>query len=377
MRFTTILGQDIQKKSLLKSLAEKRIPHAQLFEGSDGHGLLQAALAYANAVVCGQSEEVQTPSRQKAEGLVHPDIHFVYPTAITADVKTKPTSVDFLDKWRPFVAEHPYGSLYDWMRFLGAENKQGVINVNDALQVLQKVSLKSFEGGWKCVVIWHAEKLTIAASNKLLKSIEEPPSKTLFLLLCPDEFQLISTIRSRCQRTRFGAIPQAQIAQLLEIKGVTPDVSKSVAQLSKGDIGAALELIDQQNEQALYESWFVDWVRTAFRAKGNKAVVLELSTWSQEVASKGIETQKQFLSFSIRMFRAALMKHYALDSVADVHPKSDFKIEKFAAFVHGANILPIIDALEKSVYHLTRNGSPQMIFSDLSFKLTRLLHKKQ
>ena len=127
----------------------------------------------------------------------------------------------------------------------------------------------------------------------------------------------------------------------------------------------------------MYESWFVDWVRTAFRAKGNQAVVLALSTWSQAVASKGIETQKQFLSFSIRMFRAALMKHYALDSVADVHPTSDFKIEKFAAFVHGANILPIIDALEKSVYHLTRNGSPQMIFSDLSFKLTRLLHKKQ
>jgi DNA polymerase-3 subunit delta' len=117
-------------------------------------------------------------------------------------------------------------------------------------------------------------------------------------------------------------------------------------------------------------------VRTAFRAKGNKAVVLELSEWSQSLASKGIETQKQFLSFAIQMFRAALMNHYKLEAVANFYPKSDFKLERFAAFIHGANILPIITALEDSMYHLSRNGSPQMIFTELSFKLTRLLHTK-
>lgn len=374
MLFNAVLGHDTQKKSLADSLAIKRIPHAQLFEGDDGHGLLTVALAYANAVVCGDNPE--GASMQKAIGMVHPDIHFVFPTAITSDVKTKPTSNDFLEKWRSFVSEQPFGSLYDWMRYLGAENKQGVINVNDALSVIQKVSFKSFEGGWKCVIIWHAEKLTIAASNKLLKSIEEPPAKTLFLLLCPDAFQLIATIRSRCQRTRFGGIEQILIAQHLEKKGVAKTLSAAVAGQSKGNVGKALGLVDQQNELAQYEDWFVAWVRSAFRAKGNKAVVLELSEWSQSLASKGIETQKQFLSFAIQMFRAALMNHYKLEAVASFYPKSAFKIERFAAFIHGANILPIITALEDSMYHLSRNGSPQMIFTELSFKLTRLLHTK-
>ena len=374
MLFNAVLGHESQKKSLANSLAVKRIPHAQLFEGEDGHGLLHMALAYANAVVCGDASA--SASMQKAAGMVHPDIHFVFPTAITSDVKTKPTSNDFLGKWRSFVSEQPFGSLYDWMRYLGAENKQGVINVNDALSVMQKVSLKSFEGGWKCVIIWHAEKLTIAASNKLLKSIEEPPSKTLFLLLCPDVFQLIATIRSRCQQTRFGGLDQGLIATYLEKKGVNTVLSAAVAEESKGNMGKALSLVDQQNELAEYEEWFVAWVRTAFRAKGNKAVVLELSDWSLSLGAKGIETQKQFLSFAIQMFRAALMRHYKLEAVAGFYPKSDFKLERFAAFVHGANILPIISALEDSVYHLSRNGSPQMIFTELSFKLTRLLHAK-
>jgi DNA polymerase-3 subunit delta' len=374
MLFNAVLGHEPQKKSLANSLAVKRIPHAQLFEGDDGHGLLQMALAYANTVVCGNTSA--GASMQKAAGMVHPDIHFVFPTAITSEVKTKPTSNDFLAKWRSFVSEKPFGSLYDWMRYLGAENKQGVINVNDALSVMQKVSLKSFEGGWKCVIIWHAEKLTLAASNKLLKSIEEPPAKTLFLLLCPDAFQLIATIRSRCQQTSFGGIDQSLIAKYLEKKGVDNALSVAIAEQSKGNMGTALSLVDQQNELAQYEDWFVAWVRTAFRAKGNKAVVLELSDWSLSMGAKGIETQKQFLSFAIQLFRAAFMHHYELGAVTAFYPKSDFKIERFASFIQGANILPIISALEESVYHLSRNGSAQMIFTELSFKLTRLLHTK-
>ncbi|MBL19322.1 MAG: DNA polymerase III subunit delta' [Flavobacteriaceae bacterium] len=375
MLFNAILGHDTQKKSLADSLSIKRIPHAQLFEGDDGHGLLTVALAYANTVVCGDNPE--KASMQKATGMVHPDIHFIFPTAITSDVKTKPTSNDFLGKWRNFVFEKPFGSLYDWMRYLGAENKQGVINVNDALSVMQKVSLKPFEGGWKCVIIWHAEKLTVAASNKLLKSIEEPPAKTLFLLLCPDAFQLIATVRSRCQQTSFGSVGQNIIAAYLEKRGVARELSSAVAGQSGGNVGKALGIVDQQNDLAQHEEWFVAWVRTAFRAKGNKSVVLELAEWSQSLASKGIETQKQFLSFAIQLFRAALMNHYELGAVANFYPKSDFKLKRFAAFIHGANILPIITALEDSVYHLSRNGSPQMIFTELSFKLTRLLHTKE
>jgi DNA polymerase-3 subunit delta' len=375
MRFSDILGHDIQKKALLDTLAAGRIPHAQLFEGADGQGLLSMALAYANAVVCGADENEDYPARKKATNLVHPDIHFVFPTATTSEVKSKPTSAAFSAPWREFVREYPYGSLYDWSRHLGVENKQAAINVTDALDVMQRVSLKSFEGGWKCVIIWHAEKLTLAASNKLLKSIEEPPAKTLFLLLCPDENQLISTIRSRCQRTRIGRISKETIVTCLVNKGASEEVSMRIAAQANGNIGEALSLYEQQDELLAYETWFVDWVRTAFRAKGNKAVVLALSDWSQEMASKGVETQKQFLCFAIGFFRAALMEHYALGNIALYRPISNFDLSKFAPYIHGSNIIPIIDALEKSVYHLERNGNGLMIFTDLSFALTRLLHQ--
>ena len=375
MHFQDVVGHQNQKKVLLDSLAMERIPHAQLFEGADEQGVLAIAIAYANAVVCGTSNE-DTSARLKADGFVHPDIHFVFPTATTAEVKSKPTSDAFSGAWREFVQERPYATLYDWSQFLEIENKQAAINVTDALRVMQKVSLKSFEGGWKCVIVWHAEKLTTAASNKLLKSIEEPPAKTLFLLVCPDENQLLATIRSRCQRTHFGRVSKQDIASLLVNKGASQEAANTLAAQSNGAVGKAITLFNQQGNQALYEKWFVSWVRTAFRAKGNKGVVLELTDWSQQIAAEGVETQKKFLAFAIMLFRAALMNHYELSPVAPFHTFTDFKLSKFAPFIHGANILHIIDALEKSAYHLERNGNGQMIFTDLSFKLTRLLHQK-
>ncbi len=375
MHFQDVVGHQNQKKVLVDSLALERIPHAQLFEGADEQGVLALAIAYANTVVCGTANS-DSPARLKADGLVHPDIHFVFPTATTAEIKSKPTSNAFAAQWREFVQEQPYATLYDWSQFLGIENKQAAIHVTDALQVMQKVSLKSFEGGWKCVIVWHAEKLTTAASNKLLKSIEEPPAKTLFLLVCPDENQLLATILSRCQRTHFGRVSKQEITDFLVNKGVAKEAARAMAAQSSGAVGRAIALFNQQGNLALYEKWFVSWVRTAFRAKGNKGVVLELTDWSQQIATEGVETQKQFLGFAIMLFRSAIMTHYNLSAVAPFNTSRDFKLSKFAPFIHGSNIMPIIDALEKSTYHLERNGNAQMIFTDLSFKLTRLLHQK-
>lgn len=375
MHFQDVVGHQNQKKVLVDSLALERIPHAQLFEGADEQGVLALAIAYANTVVCGTANS-DSPARLKADGLVHPDIHFVFPTATTAEIKSKPTSNAFAAQWREFVQEQPYATLYDWSQFLGIENKQAAIHVTDALQVMQKVSLKSFEGGWKCVIVWHAEKLTTAASNKLLKSIEEPPAKTLFLLVCPDENQLLATIRSRCQRTHFGRVSKQEITDFLVNKGVAKEAARAMAAQSSGAVGRAIALFNQQGNLALYEKWFVSWVRTAFRAKGNKGVVLELTDWSQQIATEGVETQKQFLGFAIMLFRSAIMTHYNLSAVAPFNTSRDFKLSKFAPFIHGSNIMPIIDSLEKSTYHLERNGNAQMIFTDLSFKLTRLLNQK-
>lgn len=375
MHFEEIIGQEKQKNDLLETIRRGRIPHAQLIEGKDGQGLLSLAMAYANRVVCGEYNK-DNHGWVKAKKHIHPDIHFVFPTTTTQEVKSKPTAEEFVSQWRTFIQEQPYGTLYDWTKYLGTENKQGVINVADALHVIKKVHLKSFEGGWKCVLIWHAEKMTTAAANKLLKSIEEPPAKTLFLLLCPDENQLLSTVRSRCQRTSLSPISRDQIYATLIKNGASNALAQSLTKQASGSLGKALTQLKQQDEVANYEAWFVAWVRMAFKAKGNKAVVLDLTAWSQELASKGVETQKQFLAFAIGFFRAALLEHYQLDALVTYHPSTDFKLHKFAPFIHGANIVSIIEDLEKSNYHLERNGNPQMVFSALSFSLTRLLHQK-
>ena len=376
MRFDDIIGQQKQIAALQATIEKGRIPHAQLIEGKDGQGLLSLALAYANSVVCG-TYSPENAGWLKAKKLVHPDIHFVFPTTTTTEIKSKPSSEEFLAQWRAFVFEHTYGSEYDWAKYLGVENKQGVINVTDALQLIKKVSLTSFEGGWKCVLIWHAEKMTTAAANKLLKSIEEPPAKTLFLLLCPDQNQLLATIRSRCQCTTLSRIPTTDVSNTLVGRGAAKQVADSLAKQAGGDLGIALGQLEQQEELMEFENWFVTWVRTAFKAKGNKAVVLELSEWSRTVASKGVETQKQFLAYAIGFFRSALMEHYALDNLKTLTPKGDFSLNKFAPYIHGGNIISIISELEKSNYHLERNGNAQMIFTSLSFALTRLLHQKE
>lgn len=369
-----IIGHNLQKKTLVESLSSERIPHAQLFEGDDESGVLAVALAYANAVVSGDNSSNNATSL-KANALVHPDIHFVFPTATTAEVKSKPAATDFGEPWREFVKENPYGSLYDWVQFLGIENKQAVIGVADALDITKKVGLTSFEGGWKCVIIWHAEKMTTSAANKLLKSIEEPPAKTLFILVCPDENQLLSTIRSRCQKTHFGKVKKADVVGHLVSRRASQATAEAMTTQAGGVLGKAVRAMKEQRNQGAYEEWFVRWVRTAFKAKGNKAVVLDLTNWSQEIAANGVETQKQFLMYAISVFRAALLKHYKIDALSDFYISTGFKLEKFAPFVHGINIVPIIEAIEKSYYHLERNGNAQMIFTDLSFSLTRLLHK--
>ena len=376
MRFDDIIGQQKQIAALQATIEKGRIPHAQLIEGKDGQGLLSLALAYANSVVCG-TYSPENAGWLKAKKLVHPDIHFVFPTTTTTEIKSKPSSGEFLAQWRAFIFEHTYGSEYDWAKYLGVENKQGVINVTDALQLIKKVSLTSFEGGWKCVLIWHAEKMTTAAANKLLKSIEEPPAKTLFLLLCPDQNQLLATIRSRCQCTTLSRIPTTDVSNTLVGRGAAKQVADSLAKQAGGNLGIALGQLEQQEELMEFENWFVTWVRTAFKAKGNKAVVLELSEWSRTVASKGVETQKQFLAYAIGFFRSALMEHYALDNLKTLTPKGDFSLNKFAPYIYGGNIISIISELEKSNYHLERNGNAQMIFTSLSFALTRLLHQKE
>jgi len=343
---------------------------------------LALAIAYAQYILCqnagGENAGGNAACNLKFEGLSHPDLHFIYPTVTTEDVKSKPKSIDFIAEWRSFLAENPYGSLFDWYRTLGVNNKQGEIRVDDAQEILKSLALKSYEGGYKITIIWMAEKMNIAASNKLLKLLEEPSDKTLFLLIAENEEDLIQTIRSRCQVLQFNALSEKTIADaLVERENIDPREALKIAHQAQGNYNKALQLLQQDGEDSYFEKWFVDWVRAAFRAKGNAAAIQDLIRWSEQIAALGRETQKKFLLFCTDMFRQALLLNYQTTSLVYLEPKVEkFKLENFAPFVNGNNIHDIFKELSDALYHIERNGNAKIILTDLSIRLTRLIHKK-
>jgi DNA polymerase-3 subunit delta' len=382
MKFSEILGQDYIKNHLTTSALLGRIPHAQLFIGPEGCGTLAMAIAYAQFVLCNnpgrENEGGNDSCNLKFKSLSHPDLHFVYPNVTNEDIKSKPKSADFIVDWREFVSQNPYGSLFDWYTHLGVQNKQGEIRVDDAQDILKLLALKSYEGGYKIMIVWMADKMNIAASNKLLKLLEEPPEKTLFILISENEEDIIQTIRSRCQVLHFGALPESVITEALVSRlNVDSKTATIIAHQAQGNYNKALHILNEDSEDFPFEKWFVDWVRAAFRAKGNATAILDLISWSEEVASLGREAQKKFLNYCIDMFRQALLLNYQTEKLVYIETKVEkFKLENFAPFVNGNNINAIFSELSDAIYHIERNGNAKIILTDLSIKLTRLIHKK-
>jgi len=382
MQFSEILGQDYIKNHLTRSAASGRIAHAQLFVGPEGSGTLAMAIAYAQFILCNnqgaENDGGNEACNLKFESISHPDLHFIYPTVTTEEVKTKPKSLDFIADWRQFIAQNPYGSLFDWYQLLGVQNKQGEIRVEDAQDILKSLALKSYEGGYKITIIWMADKMNISASNKLLKLLEEPSDKTVFILICENEEDLIQTIRSRCQVLHFMGLSEKVIADaLVSRENVDPRKASKIAHQAQGNYNKALQLLQETGEDVVFEKWFVDWVRAAFRAKGNAAAIQDLVAWSEQIAGLGRETQKKFLSYCIDMFRQALLLNYQTTSLVFMEPKIEkFKLENFAPFVNGNNINDIFRELSDAMYHIERNGNAKIVLTDLSIKLTRLIHKK-
>ena len=382
MLFKDILGQEHIKNHLTKSADNGRIPHAQLFVGPEGSGTLPMAIAYAQYILCrnlnGENSEGLESCNLKFNNFSHPDLHFAFPVTTSEKVKSKPVSNFYLEEWRQLLNRQPYGNLFDWYRLLGVENKQGQIGVEEAYEIVKALSLKAYEGGYKVMLIWMAEKMNTAAANKLLKLIEEPPNKTVFILITEDEEQIINTIRSRCQLLHFPPLSEEDIKNgLIKNFNLETSVAAKIAHQANGNYNKACDLVYHDTEDSQFEDWFVFWIRSAFKAKGNKSAIHDLISWSEEIAKQGRETQKKFLHFCLEFFRQALLMNYQADNLVYLETKSDnFQLEKFAPFVHGNNVLEISNELQDAIYHIERNGNSKIILTDLSIKLTRLLHKK-
>ncbi len=378
MLFSDIIGQEYIKTHLQTSTENGRIPHAQLFVGKEGSGTLPMAIAYAQFLLCHFSDNKEACTL-KCNKLQHPDFHFVFPVTTNDSVKKHPVSNFFLEDWRRFIDEHPYGSLFNWLQHIGVENKQGLIGVDESLDIVKKLQLKSYEGGFKVMIIWMAEKMNIAAANKLLKLIEEPPEKTVFILITESEEQIINTIKSRCQALYFPTLNEQNITDaLVKKESISNNEAAKIAHQSEGNYNKALHILHNSSNDAIFEEWFITWIRAAFRAKGNATVIQQLISWSDTIAKSGRETQKQFLQYCLQFFRQTLLLNYKSPELVFLETKAaKFDLQNFAPFVHSGNILDIEKELNDALYHIERNGNAKIILLDLSMKLTRFLHKKE
>ncbi len=381
MLFSEVLGLPHIKNHLTTTVDNNRIPHAQLFVGASGSGTLPMAIAYAQYILCQNTGAENNTGNEscnlKMNRLAHPDLHFAYPVANNDKVKKNAVSSHFTEEWRQFVQQEPFGNLFDWYQKLGIENKQGKIGVDEAQDIVKSLSLKSYEGGYKVMIIWMAEKMNDSCANKLLKLIEEPPQKTLFLLITEEEESIIQTIRSRCQILHFPPLNEAVIAEgLVQREQCDRAKALTISHRANGNYNNALHILKQHSGDEQFEEWFISWVRTAFKARGDKTALADLLAWSEMIAGTGREVQKKFLIFCMDFFRQALMYNYKAKDLVFMEPQtSGFKLEKFAPFITGNNITGISKELEDAMYHIERNGNAKIILTDLSIKLTRLIHK--
>lgn len=372
MFWDKICGQQPLKNQLQNSIKEHRISHAQLFVGSEGSGALAMAIAYAQTILSSGNSKI---APQKLINLQHPDLHFSFPMTTTDQVK-KALSKNYLADWRTFLHEQPYGTYLDWMKQIGAEKKQGLINADEADEVIKTLSLNAYEGGYKVMLIWLPELFNTSAANKLLKIIEEPPTNTIFLLVTEREDLILPTILSRCQLVKVPRLTSSDVSEfLVKQHQVLASTASELAVVSQGNIRHALGLLHHDN--ALYEQYFITWVRKAFMAAKTPVVLKDLLTWSTELSAWSRDEQKSFLAYCSEVFRQALLKNYATNELVSLEIKTDgFKWQGFAPFIHGANVQEILTELNEASYHIERNANSKFVLFDLSIKLTRYLHRK-
>lgn len=372
MLFSDVIGQEAVKQRLVQTVKDNRVSHAQLFLGPGGAGTLPLAIAYAQFISCtnrqAQDSCGQCHSCIKYNKLIHPDLHFVYPIALSKDARV---STDVISKWRSAFLDNPYMNLSDWFDYLDAENKQAVIGTDESTEILRKLSLTTYEAEYKIMIIWMADKMNQSAANKLLKILEEPPDKTLFVLVCENEDQLMRTILSRTQLVKVFRLRNDEIRQaLVSKKGVSENDASRFAVLADGDYNAAQKLLTENENAAQNLAMFQQWMRACLKMDFPK-----IMAWIDEMAPIGRERQKGFFHFSLHMIRESLMHSYGPQLVKLEGEELEF-VKKFSPFIHGGNCELITDELNKAHMHIERNANPKMLLLDLSFRIYELLNIK-
>jgi len=374
MFFRDIIGQKAIKDRFIQTINESRISHAQLFAGPEGSGNLAFALAYAQYVLCTGKQSNDScgtcPSCKKFAKLAHPDLHFVYPVVKSQKFKD-PVSTDYVGEWRNMVLNSAYFSLEDWFNFIGTDNAQGMIYTQESDEIIRKLNLKSYESEYKVMIIWMPEKMHQSCANKLLKMIEEPPSKTLFLLVSENEELLIATIRSRCQLSKIPAIEEVELVGHLDnLPEASGKNTTQIAHLCRGNFRRALQLLNPENQDRYNLEKFKELMRLTYGRK-----FIDLFAWVAELAEIGRERQKSFLLYALVQVRENFMNNLKNPRLVYLDEEEQAFSSRFSPFINERNIMPITEELEKSILHISMNGNPRIIFTDMALRIVKLIRK--
>ncbi|MCP4553174.1 MAG: DNA polymerase III subunit delta [Bacteroidetes bacterium] len=376
MLFKEIVGQEEIKKRLIQTVTDNRVSHAQLFLGKNGIGKLALAIAYAQYINCKAKSESDAcgvcPSCLKYEKLAHPDLHFIYPVAATKEVKTA-KSEKFIDKWRALLLEkNQYISINEWHAKIEIENKQGIINRDDCNSIIKTLGYKSYEAEYKVMIIWMAEKLFHAAAPKLLKILEEPPEKTLFILIAENQEQIINTIISRTQIIKIPNINDESLTRaLIDQKECKLADAEIAVNLANGSFKNAVKNIQYSEEERINFNYFVKWMRLCYENK-----IPEIVNFVADISKIGRERQKTFLSYALRAARNSILINFNNPELVKLEAEELKFINKFSPFINNSNIEAFANELNSAIYAIERNANPSILFLDLSLKSVRLLKVK-
>lgn len=374
MQFKDVIGNAAIKKSLIHEVKANRVSHAQLFLGPEGTGKLPLAIAFAQYLLCDNPTEDDScgvcSHCKKVSSLVHPDLHFVFPIVASKTNKVG-SSIDRINEWNDLIKKQPYFNLKQWQQSLDEMGKNASIGVEESRQILKRLTLKSYSGKYKVMLIWLPEKMNAQAANKLLKLLEEPPEKTVFLLLSDNAEYILATILSRTQIVRIPSLTVAEVENYLQkTYHVEQSAAASAASLSQANVAEAIELLQGAKSQHLFFDLFVKMMRAAYAANP-----LDLMNISDEAASLDKENQKNFLKYALHIFRESIILNYMKGELVNLRDEERQFLEKFARFINNQNISDLIEEFNQSHYHLERNANAKILFSDLIIKLTKLIKK--
>lgn len=381
MLFRDITGQEEIKRRLIQTVKDNRVSHAQLFHGPEGSRKLAMAIAYARFINCpnrsfGTKDGTMgdacgvCPSCIKFSKLIHPDLHFILPVATTKEIEKDPISKDFLKTWREILLESNFRlSLNDWYKAANFEKKQGIINADDCSEILKTLSYKSYESEFKVMIIWMADRLYHSAAPKILKILEEPPDKSLFILITENPEKIINTILSRTQAIKFPRLADDDLVwELTQKYGYPPGEAARVIPVADGNLTRAVKILKNDEDESFYTKTFVEWMRLCYKHEMKHTM-----DFVADIAKIGREKQKNFLLYAERVIRGAFLSNFDHPALGRLNDEEKEFLIKFGKFINHSNIVKFSEELEKAQVHIDRNANPSILFMDLSMTVTILL----